>query len=66
MVRIEDVNGHHERSRRAGARIVLPPTDYPYGERQYTVRDLAGHTWTFSQSMVDVAPEEWGGTSSLH
>jgi hypothetical protein len=22
---------------------------------------LAGHRWTFSQSIADVAPEEWGG-----
>jgi hypothetical protein len=24
---------------------------------------LAGHEWTFSQSIADVAPEEWGGES---
>lgn len=63
MVRIEDVDSHHERAKRLGARILEPPTDYPYGERQYTVEDLAGHTWTFSQSIADVAPEQWGGTS---
>jgi len=40
-----------------------PPADYPYGERQYTAEGLAGHCWTFSQSIADVAPEEWGGTS---
>jgi uncharacterized glyoxalase superfamily protein PhnB len=44
-------------------RILRPPTDYPYGERQYTVEDFAGHTWTFSQSIADVSPETWGGTS---
>jgi uncharacterized glyoxalase superfamily protein PhnB len=64
MVRIEDADGHHERARRFGARIVQPPADYPYGERQYTAEDLAGHRWTFSESIADVAPEEWGGTSS--
>jgi len=37
------------------------PADYPYGERQYTAEDLAGHVWTFSLSINDVAPEEWGG-----
>jgi len=25
--------------------------------------DLAGHTWTFSESIADVAPEEWRGTT---
>jgi len=63
MVRVEDVDAHFERSRRCGARILSPTADYPYGERQYTAEDLAGHVWTFSQSIADVAPEEWGGTS---
>jgi hypothetical protein len=39
------------------------PADYPYGERQYSVEDFAGHRWTFTQSIADVAPEEWGGKS---
>jgi uncharacterized glyoxalase superfamily protein PhnB len=34
---------------------------YPFGERQYTVDDPGGHRWTFTQSVADVAPEEWGG-----
>lgn len=62
MVRVEDVDRHHERAKARGARILRPPNDYPYGERQYTVEDLGGHCWTFSQSIADVAPEEWGGT----
>jgi uncharacterized glyoxalase superfamily protein PhnB len=45
------------------ARILRAPAEYPYGERQYTAEDLAGHVWTFSQTIADVAPEEWGGTS---
>ncbi len=56
--------GHCERARTGGARIVSQPADFPYGERQYTAADLGGHLWTFSQSIVDVAPEEWGGTSA--
>ena len=63
MVRVDDADRHHEHAGRHGARILEPPTDYPYGERQYTVEDLAGHRWTFSQSIADVAPEEWGGKS---
>jgi uncharacterized glyoxalase superfamily protein PhnB len=64
MVGVEDANRHREHARRRGARILQPPTDFPYGERQYTAEDLAGRRWTFSQSIADVAPEEWGGTSS--
>src|SRR5262249_5799372 len=63
MVRIEDVHSHCERARQRGAKIVREPADYPYGERQYTAEDLAGHGWTFTQSIADVAPETWGGAS---
>ncbi len=61
MVRVEDVDGHHERARHRGARILQPPASHPFGERQYTAEDLAGHRWSFSQTVADVAPEDWGG-----
>lgn len=63
IVRVEDADGHCARARQLGATILKPPTDHPYGERQYSAQDLAGHRWTFSQSIADVAPEDWGGTS---
>ena len=63
MVRVEDVDAHAERARKHGARIVRPPEDHPYGERQYTAEDPGGHLWTFSESIADVAPEAWGGES---
>ena len=63
MVRVEDAKAHHDRAARSGAKIVTPPTDYPYGERQYSVEDPAGHRWTFSQSIADVDPADWGGTA---
>lgn len=61
MVRVADVNEHYERAKQSGARIVNPPANYPYGERQYTAEDIAGHRWTFSQTIADVDPETWGG-----
>lgn len=61
MVRVEDVNAHHEHAAACGARIIRPPQDYLYGERQYTVEDLGGHRWKFSQSIADVDPKQWGG-----
>jgi uncharacterized glyoxalase superfamily protein PhnB len=61
MVRVEDVDSHHARAAAAGATILRPPTDYPYGERQYTAEDPGGHRWTFSQSIADVDPLAWGG-----
>jgi len=63
MVRVPNVTAHHGQAAKAGAKILSPPTDYPYGERQYTAQDPAGHRWKFSESIADVAPESWGGTS---
>jgi uncharacterized glyoxalase superfamily protein PhnB len=59
-VRVDDVDGHHARARDFGASVLDGPVDRDYGERDYTVEDLAGHRWNFSESMHDVAPEEFG------
>ena len=61
MVRVEDADAHHDRAARSGAKILGRPADYPYGERQYTAEDPAGRRWTFSQSIADIDPREWGG-----
>jgi uncharacterized glyoxalase superfamily protein PhnB len=61
LVRVEDARAHCERARRAGARILTEPTDFPYGERQYNAEDPFGHRWTFSETIADVDPAEWGG-----
>jgi predicted enzyme related to lactoylglutathione lyase len=63
MVRVADADSHCARARGAGARVIDGPRDFPYGERQYSAVDTGGHRWTFSQSIADRAPEEWGGTS---
>jgi len=62
MVRVADANSHFEHVRLSGARIINPPTDYPYGERQYTVEDIGGYQWTFSQTIADIDPGVWGGS----
>lgn len=61
-VHVDDVDKHCAHARECGARIVKSPADMPFGERQYTVEDIGGHRWTFSQSIADVAPETWGAT----
>jgi len=66
MVKVDDLDAHHDHALQRGARILSPPADYPYGERQYSVEDLAGHRWTFTQTIADLAPEDWGGTSVAH
>jgi uncharacterized glyoxalase superfamily protein PhnB len=63
MVRVEDVDAHHARAQAAGARILFEPKTFRYEERQHTVEDFAGHRWTFSQTVADVAPEACGGRS---
>ena len=62
MVRVAEIDAHHARASGFGARILSPPTDFPYGERQYSAVDVGGYTWTFSQSIADVDPASWGST----
>lgn len=64
-VAVDDVDKHFERAKQCGASVVQPPTDMPFGVRQYTAKDHAGHWWTFSQNIADVAPEDWGARSLL-
>ena len=59
-VAVDHVDNHFEHAKGCGASIVQPPTDMPFGVRQYSARDCGGHLWTFSQNITDVAPEEWG------
>ena len=60
-VRVEDVDAHCARARAAGGEVVREPETYPFGERQYSLVDPGGHAWTFTQSVADVDPMEWGG-----
>jgi uncharacterized glyoxalase superfamily protein PhnB len=59
LVRVTDARGHCERARRSGARIVMEPTDFEYGERQYSAQDPFGHRWMFSETLADVDPADW-------
>jgi uncharacterized glyoxalase superfamily protein PhnB len=61
MVRVDDARVHCERARANGATIAMEPADFPYGERQYTAVDFTGRAWTFSESIADVDPRDWGG-----
>ena len=63
LIRVDDVDAHCLHAKNYGAIIVEGPVTYPYGERQYFAQDPAGHSWTFSQSLADTNPEDWGGVS---
>jgi uncharacterized glyoxalase superfamily protein PhnB len=59
-VDVQDVDGHCDHARSRGAKILQEPATHMYGERQYTVEDFAGYRWTFSQTVADVDPADWG------
>ena len=62
-VRVEHIDAHCARARGHGVRITEGPVTHPYGERQYNAVDFAGYAWTFSESVADVHPQDWGGTA---
>jgi uncharacterized glyoxalase superfamily protein PhnB len=62
-VRVPDVDAAFARAREHGARVVEDLTTFEYGERSGVVEDLAGHRWELTQTVRDVEPEEWGGTT---
>src|SRR5215216_2232801 len=42
LVRVPDAAAHHEQAAAADATILSEPTDFPYGERQYSAQDPGG------------------------
>ncbi len=59
-VQVQDVDAHFTRAQAAGAAILMPPADQPWGLRVYSVIDLEGHQWEFSQVLDLLDPESWG------
>lgn len=55
VVHLDEVDAHYERARAAGARIDSAPADQPYGQREYSARDLEGHRWWFSAPTRDAS-----------
>ena len=45
VITVDDTDAHHARSVAAGAAIVSPPVDQPYGVREYGARDPEGRLW---------------------
>jgi uncharacterized glyoxalase superfamily protein PhnB len=62
-VRVQDVDAAFARAREQGARVVEDLTTWEYGERSGIVEDIGGHRWELTQTLRDVEPEEWGGTT---
>jgi uncharacterized glyoxalase superfamily protein PhnB len=57
-VYVDDVEGHYEKAKKAGAEIIDELTDKPYGDRMYRVQDPEGHQWAFAEHVRDVPPED--------
>ena len=58
-----DVDAAFARACDQGARVVEELTTWEYGERSGVLEDPAGHRWELTETVRDVAPEEWGGTT---
>lgn len=63
LLRVDDAGAACERARANGARVLMEPTDFPFGERQCELEDPYGHRWSITQTIADVAPEDWGGVT---
>jgi PhnB protein len=57
-VNVGNVDKHHARAKKAGAKILEKPADTFYGDRRYGVSDPEGHQWNFAQHVRDVSKAE--------
>lgn len=55
---VDDADAVAEGMTRAGARVVHPVRDAPYGQRGGRLADPYGHLWIVSQQIEDLSPEE--------
>jgi uncharacterized glyoxalase superfamily protein PhnB len=62
-VRVADVDAAFARACAAGAVVDQEPETFEYGERSCVVADPVGYRWELTQSVRDVKPEEWGGST---
>jgi uncharacterized glyoxalase superfamily protein PhnB len=64
-VRVPDVDLAFTRACEQGARVVEVLTTWEYGERSGVVEDIGGHRWELTQTVRDIQPEDWGGTTVI-
>ena len=43
---VEDADAAYQRALDAGAVVVRPITEMPYGSREFTISDAEGHSWS--------------------
>lgn len=58
-VYVDDVEGHFQHAKGAGATVLSALEDTFYGDRRYGAEDLEGHHWYFAEKIREIAPEQW-------
>jgi PhnB protein len=58
FVYLENVDSVFDQAVKAGAKVVMAPSDQPWGDRFSTVTDPFGHVWSLATHVEDVTPEE--------
>lgn len=61
LLKVDDVAACASRAQQLGGAVIDGPHDWEYGERQATITDPFGHQWVLTQTLIDTAPESWGG-----
>jgi len=61
LLKVEDTAATLACAVENGATVVVELQDIEAGERQATIDDVFGHRWLLTQTLVDTAPEQWGG-----
>jgi uncharacterized glyoxalase superfamily protein PhnB len=55
---VDDADAVAETMVEAGARVIFPVEDHPYGQRGGRLADPFGHLWSVGQQTEDLTPEE--------
>jgi uncharacterized glyoxalase superfamily protein PhnB len=58
FVYLKDVDGAVKRAEQAGAKVLAPPNDMPWGDRWALVEDPFGNQWQLAKHVEDIPPEE--------
>lgn len=55
---VENVDKFMSKAEKAGAKILMPPSDQFYGDRACRIEDPFGHIWSIATHIEDVSPQE--------
>jgi PhnB protein len=55
---LEDVDAIYDQAVNAGAEVVMPTADQPWGDRYGVLTDPFGHSWGLATHKEEVSPEE--------